>query len=596
MAPKLQEKTIRDIAERVPIFDVVSPCVSLVKAGKYYKGLCPFHTEKTPSFTINPERNTFHCFGCNTGGDVYAFYMKFHNVPFMHAVQELARQAGVPLQEHLVERSSKEEEAFRRAVGLNRAVAEFYQSVLLENPAAEPARRYLEGRGIGQEIIREFSLGYAPNAWDGLLQFLSRKRAPLELATALGLIAPRKSGRGHYDRFRNRIMFPITGTTGQVLAFGGRTMDEDGPKYINSPESFLYRKGSVLYGLHLAHTAVRDADRAVLVEGYMDLITLHKGGFRNTVAVLGTSLTVQQIQVLKRYSRNFLLLFDGDDAGKKASFRNLPEFLEKGIRASAVYLPSTEDPDSYLRKEGKEAFQHKMDGAAPLLDLFLREKTESIGPRDPIDQKIALLRDILPLLRKIPDRLEQQFRIRALSERMGIEELFLREELSKHTKDKRKDQEPPAPAVTGNRGAWPPEEKIVCQILIQYPGLIPQLSDANVLDSFSHAALKEFVRILASDYRTLGTVNLPELLSRQDDPDLSALLTALSCREEFTEQEADTALRDSIRRIQKKSLQARLKRLNQKIQEAETQCQKELQSKLTLEKQTLLLEEKSLHT
>ncbi len=391
-------------------------------------------------------------------------------------------------------------------------------------------------------------------------------------------------------------MFPIIGTTGQVLAFGGRTLDTDGPKYINSPESFLYHKGSLLYGLHQAQTAVREADRAILVEGYMDLITLHQGGFCNTVAVLGTALTVRQIEVLKRYSRNFLLLFDGDDAGKKASFRNLPEFLEKGIKAGAVYLPPDDDPDSFLRKEGKEAFQRKIEGATPLLDLFLLEKSSSLDVRDPIEKKIEFLRDILPLLRKIPDRLEQQFRIRAISERLGIEELFLREELSRYKKQKGSDQELQAQTPEKVRRHWPAEERLVCQVLIQYPGLTPLLSEAKVLDSFSDLSLKEFVQAVAIDFRDLGTVNLPEILSRLDDSELSGLLTSLSCREEFTEQEAETALRDSIRRIQKKNLQARLKRLNQKIREAETLSQKELQSKLFLEKHRLLQEEKALHT
>jgi len=521
--------------------------------------------------------------------------MKFHNVPFMEAVQELARQAGVSLEPRSRERSSEEEEAFRRAVALNRAVAGFYQTVLCEEKEAEPARLYLERRGIGPDILREFGLGFAPDGWDWLSAFLTRKRAPMDLAVTLGLIQPRKSGRGHYDRFRNRIMFPITGTTGHVLAFGGRTLSEDGPKYINSPESFLYRKGSLLYGLHQAHAAVRETDRAILVEGYMDLITLHQGGFRNTVAVLGTALTPGQIQLLKRYSRNFLLLFDGDEAGRKASFRNLPELLETGIRADAVYLPSSEDPDSFLRTQGAEAFRRTLEQAAPLLDHFVREKTSPIGPRAPIEKKIEVLREILPLLRHIPDKLEQQLRIRSVSERIGIEELFLRDELSKFRKQKENDREIPTTPRQGAGGPWPAEERLVCQILIQYPGLIPILSETRVLEWFSSGSLRGFVQALASGYRQHGTVNLPEILSHLQDVELCGMLTALSCREEFTEAEADVALRDSVRRIQRKSLQARLKSLNHQIREAEALCQKERQSQLFVEKQKLLLEEKALH-
>jgi DNA primase len=594
MARKLPETTIREIAEKVSILDVISPCVSLTRAGKYYKGLCPFHPDKNPSMVVNPERNTFHCFACGTGGDAYSFFMKFHHVPFMDAVRELARQAGVSLGDRSEQTDPRREEAHRRAVDLNREAARYYAQCLEKSAGAEHARRYLEQRGIGPEMIRDFSMGYAPNGWDGLVRFLSKSPSSLERATSLGLIQPRKSGRGHYDRFRNRIMFPIHGTSGQILAFGGRTLDPEGPKYINSPESFLYKKGSVLYGLHQAHSSIRQMDCVILVEGYMDLITMHRNGFRHAVAVLGTALTLQQIQILKRYSRHFLFLFDGDDAGKQASFRNLPETLEKQVDARAVYLPPEDDPDSFLRRNGRNALQEMLEVAAPLLDCFLREQTEALSYRSTVEEQVRVVREILPVLQKIPDRLEQQLRIRSLSERMGIEERLLVDELSALSKKKERAPSPKVEIRTEPPARWPSEERLVCQILIQFPELSLHFSEAGVLDFFTDRSLKRFVEVLSEHYQTRGTVNLPEIIPLQEDPVLSGLLTGLSCREEFTEPEALTALQDSIRRIRRKSLQARLKRLNQKIREAETQSQKDLQSRLFVEKQRLLEEEKAL--
>jgi DNA primase len=593
MPPKVPEKTIREIADKIAILDVVSPCVSLTRAGRHYKGLCPFHPDKNPSFIVNPERNTFHCFGCGTGGDAYSFFMKFHNVPFMHAVQELARQAGIDLEFPQEKKDTRKEETQRLGVELNRQVSNFYQEILLEDPGADLARTYLQKRGIGPNTSREFSIGFAPNDWDRLSRHLIRTPSSLQLATLLGLIQPRKSGRGYYDRFRNRVIFPISGTTGQILAFGGRTLDPEGPKYINSSESFLYKKGSVLYGLQQAQSHIRRTDCVILVEGYMDLITLHQNDFHNAVAVLGTSLTMQQMQILKRYSRQFLFLFDGDDAGIKASFRTLPDILEQGILARAVYLPPEHDPDSFLRTEGKDALQARIDESSPLLDRFIIQQTESLKNRDSVEEKVVILRKILPILVKIPDQLEQQLRIRAVSHKIGIEERSLWEEFGKYKNEKRIAPHTPTERCTGSANQWPPEERLVCQVLIQFPALSLQLIDPDALEYFSNTSLKDLVQAIAIEYRKRGALNLPELLSRQEDPEVARLLTGLSCREEFSEPEATTALGDSLRRIRKKNLQARLTKLNQEIREAETLHKNELRNKLFLEKQKLLNGEKA---
>jgi DNA primase len=586
----------RMIAERVSILDLVSPHVQLKKAGKYYKGLCPFHPDKNPSFVVNPDRNTFYCFGCGVGGDIYSFFMKFNNLAFPQALEELARRAGIQLRERLRRKDPKREEAYRRGLALNESVRLFYHRSLLESPEAGTARKYLEDRGMGRETISDFSLGYAAGGWDGLLRFLQKKPGALEVASALGLLIQRKDGEGSYDRFRNRLMFPIFDTMGKVLGFGGRSLGGQEPKYMNSPESFLYHKGSVLYGLHRAQPSIRERDAVIVVEGYFDLLALHQNGIHNAAAVLGTALTTDQIDILKRHTRNLVLVFDGDVAGKKASFRNLPDLVERGIPARIVYLPRDEDPDSFLSKWGKERFEKLIEEAPPLLDLYLQENMQDIGKGDPIEKKVAVLRQLLPIIGRIPDRLVQSLRVRSLAEEIGISELLLREELSKHSGKTRRTLSTAAEVNMDQEiGSWPAEERLICQILMQFPSLLPRFSEEEVLGSFKSAPLGATIRTFAEHYKERGTIDLSEVLPEEPkEPKLFRLLVNLSCREEFTEEQAVIALEDSIRRLRKRALTERLDGLNKRIQEADQSQQTDLRSQLSLEKQRLLEEKKSL--
>ena len=586
----------RMIAERVSILDLISPHVQLKKAGRYYKGLCPFHPDKNPSFVVNPDRNTFYCFGCGVGGDIYSFVMKFHNLPFPQAMEELARRAGIQLGERRRRRDPKREEAVEKALALNESVCRFYHRSLVESPEAAAARKYLEGRGVDRHTVAAFSLGYAAGHWDGLLRFLRREPGALDRASALGLLIPRKDGEGSYDRFRNRLMFPIFNTTGKVLGFGGRALGDQEPKYMNSPESVLYHKGSVLYGLHRAQPGIRERNAVIVVEGYFDLLTLHRNGVSNAVAVLGTALTTDQIDILKRYTPNLVLVFDGDPAGRKASFRNLPELLERDIPARVVYLPGDEDPDSYLIKRGKEAFEKLVEEAPPLLDLYLKERMSKIDKRDSVERKVTVLRQVLPMIQRIPDRLVQNLHIQSVAEQAGISELFLREEVSKQREvARRAPVRRTEPARGEEIGTWPAEERLICQILLQFPSLLPRFSQAGVLETFRSVSLAEVIRRFAEHYGKRGPFHLSEILSEDpEEPELSRLLAGLSCREEFTEEQAATALEDSVRRLKKKALKERLDGLNRRIREADQNQQTDLRTQLSLEKQRLLEEKKAL--
>jgi DNA primase len=332
------------------------------------------------------------------------------------------------------------------------------------------------------------------------------------------------------------------------------------------------------------------------VEGYFDLLALHQNGIQNTVAVLGTALTTGQIDILKRHTRNLVLVFDGDQAGKKASFRNLPDMLERDIPARVVYLPEGEDPDSFLNNRGKEALERLLEGASSLLELFLQEKMQDIGKGDPVEKKVAVLRQVLPMIRRIPDRLAQGLRIKSLAEEIGIQEISVREELSNSGDPARKARERGGEETTPREaGKWPAEERLICQILLQFPSLLPRFTEAGVLGSFKSASLGNAIRGLAERYTDGETLNLSEVLPEEpSDPGLFRLLTRLSCREEFTEEQAVTALDDSVRRLRQRALKERMDGLNKRIQEADQSQQADLRTQLSVEMQRLLEEKKAL--
>ncbi len=332
---------IEEVRARADIVEVVGTQVRLKRAGRNFVGLCPFHNEKTPSFNVNAERGFFHCFGCGVGGTVFDFVMRVEGATFPEALQSLARRYGIVLPERSEPGGPgpSEREAFTRA---NATAAEFYSHVLWNTPDGEIARNYLKSRGITEDTTRTFALGFAPSRPANLAASL-QKRGLVEAGVRLGLVK-RDQGGAPYDMFRARLIFPIRDAQGRVIAFGGRVLDDRLPKYINSTESPLYSKARALYGVYESRTAIMKADRAILVEGYFDAIVLWQAGFNEAVASLGTSLTVDQLRLLSRYSRNIIACFDGDSAGQKASLRALEVFLNAGLLARGAFIPSGYDP------------------------------------------------------------------------------------------------------------------------------------------------------------------------------------------------------------------------------------------------------------
>jgi DNA primase len=421
---RFTESEIEEVRSRADIVEVIGAHVRLRRAGRNFVGLCPFHNEKTASFTVNLERGFFHCFGCGAGGTVFDFLMKIEGLSFPEALQSLAKRYGIKLPERTgVNGSGQGPSDNQRAsmLAANQVAAEFYSNVLWNTSDGEMARDYLKARGITTETARAFMLGYAPSRAFNLGGTL-QKRGLLEPALKLGLVRRDESGTA-YDMFRGRLMFPIRDAQGRAIAFGGRVLDNRLPKYINSPESPLYTKARALYGLAEARPSIAKADRAIVVEGYIDVIALWQAGFKETVATLGTALTVEQLRLLSRYTRTILACFDGDDAGRKASLRALEVFLQAGLLGRGVFIPQGYDPDTLVQQRGGAQFSALVERSELLIEMFLRQQAQ-IAPkgRAGIDARAQILATIGDKLRLINDEFQFNLVMRQAVDLVGFTE------------------------------------------------------------------------------------------------------------------------------------------------------------------------------
>jgi DNA primase len=414
---------------------VVSDYVTLKKSGRNFFGLCPFHPEKSPSFSVNPDKQIFHCFGCGVGGNVFTFIQRQQGVSFPESVRLLAKRAGITIPEPEAEDATAAQEK-DALYFVNKLAAEFFQQMLFSE-AGRPARAYMHKRGFDDEALRTFGIGYAPQGWEKLAQHASEKSVNLEVLALAGLVNARDSEKGkagYYDRFRHRVMFPIYNLAGSVVAFGGRRLvdDEDSPKYINSPETPIYHKGTVLYGLYQGREAVKKADRVIVVEGYLDVMRMHLCGFQHAVATSGTALTEQQARLIMRYTKNVTLLFDSDTAGQSATLRGADILVENGLKVAVATLSAGDDPDSFLAKHAAAEMQQILQNAPPLLEFkILHGAAPKTQEQDPLAQRTEQLRSIAETLARVQDGLERQTLVHNMAERLRIDEGVLWEEVSR---------------------------------------------------------------------------------------------------------------------------------------------------------------------
>ncbi|MCD4689743.1 MAG: DNA primase [Desulfuromonadaceae bacterium] len=429
MTGLIGEDKIQEIRERIDIVELVSSYLPLKRSGANHLGLCPFHSEKTPSFNVNAPRQIFHCFGCGVGGDAFSFVMRMEGLSFPEALRRLAERAGVELQEEQLTPAEEQQRQDRdRLLRVSEVASAFYHEQLLEDPQGAEGRRYLRQRGYEGETVREFGLGYAPDSWQALAEHLAGKGfEPKWARDILGLVREGQKGRGDYDLFRKRLLFPIQDSRGRVVAFGGRVLDDSLPKYINSPESPIYHKGQILYGLYQAKEAMRRSETGIVVEGYFDQLALYRAGFQNAVATCGTSLTAEHARLLKRYCKQLLLFFDQDKAGRKATFRAMEVLLAEGLSASVVELSADEDPDSYLAGHSAEDLQVVFDRARPVLKVYLDHCLALHG--DSIEGKVRAAEEMLGKLRLLPSELERDLYLKELAQRTGLDEELLKKKV-----------------------------------------------------------------------------------------------------------------------------------------------------------------------
>jgi DNA primase len=429
----ISEATVAQVRERTDLAALVGEYVGLKRSGASLKGLCPFHSEKSPSFYVHPERGFFHCFGCQASGDAFAFLMRLEGLSFPEALRRLADRAGVTLEEE----SGPEDRAARRArarreqlYGLVEAAAGFYVRMLAEHPHAHRATEELERRAMSPETVARYRLGYAPSEWDGLARFLAERGYAARDAEEVGLLVRRRSGSGHYDRFRHRLMFPVSDLRGRIVAFSGRALEppagqepppEKPAKYINSPETPIYTKGDIVFGLHEARVAARRADSVILCEGNFDVLALAQAGLENVGAPLGTALTAEQAKALRRYGSRVTLLFDADAAGRKATRAAFPLLAEAGLGAQVVTLPPGEDPDSFLRSKGVEAMQRLVDNAPPIVEAIIESAATEAG-RDPRGKATAI-EALGPVLAKVDNPVERQLYLERVASAFGLRDL-----------------------------------------------------------------------------------------------------------------------------------------------------------------------------
>jgi DNA primase len=594
----LSEEKVSEIRDRSSILEVVSDYVTLKKAGKNHRGLCPFHSEKTPSFMVNEEKQIFHCFGCGEGGDVFTFLMKVGHFSFPQAVEELAKRYGVKLPSRELSTAQKKEMAKRELLSqINQIASEYFHDLLTKRREGEEGRRYLSQRGINQEIIAEHRLGYSTDRWDGLVQYLQEKKVSLEMAWELGLIFPKKR-EGWYDAFRGRILFPIFDLHQRVVGFGGRVVREGQPKYLNSPESSLYHKGEILYGLQVAKRYSTEKDCVIIVEGYFDLLTLHQYGWKNSVATLGTALTTQHIRILKRYTKNLITLFDADQAGIQATLRSLPLFLEEEVTGKMIALPKGEDPDGFLRKGNLEEFGKKVEQALPLVDFFFEWLMKTTDLKS-VDGKVKVAKEGMALLGKIPDKIRRNFYIKALAERLDIQESFLYEILRSRRVESPTSPKEPSKAGEDLRKSsmdktFPKSEEMVVRLMVQHPEFILTLSNEGIFKEFENPILQRMAEALGDLYQRKGRLDLPEALANFEE-ELKGRLCEFAFQESGLEEgDREKILQDCIQKIREKRLKKERSELLKRIKEAEKQPEGKRLVPLLKERQELAKKERGL--
>ena len=592
MKGHISPEKIEEVKRRADIVDLVSEYVTLKKGGKNFLGLCPFHKEKTPSFTVNRDKQIFYCFGCGEGGNVLAFLMKINNMSFPEAVKHLAGKTGVVIPERVLTREEGERSRKRDEISRINRMAEKYFSENLFSEAGKAARAYLRRRGIPDEVIKEFNLGFATDGWRNLREYFEKAKVPLKLVEHAGLIITKTNGGGsYYDRFRGRLIFPIEDVAGNVIAFGGRILGEGEPKYLNTPESAVFFKGRNLYGLNRTKEDIRRKGYAILVEGYFDLITLWSAGSRNVVASLGTALTKEHVDLIRRYTNEVIALFDPDVAGKKALARSIELFLSGNVHAKAAVLPEGYDPDQYVKTYGNESLAGIIGRAQSMVDYYIEN---CIGRVSTVEEKRDALREAVSFIVNIDNISERDLFIRRVSEKLGLNQELLTKEINRAVKTQTVH---PFSAAREPGMDIDTVELSLIHIMLEYPLKISEIVRQDIFDFFMSANLQSLAHRLKNSFEKEGSEGFDASLFIQNiehDAIRQKLLKKMINENPYNEGIIDRIITDTLKQIKRKWYKEKRRMLTTEIKKADEGGNHELSNRLLVEKERLLREEKAL--
>ncbi|HOU56883.1 MAG TPA: DNA primase [Smithellaceae bacterium] len=582
---RFDDSKIEEIKSRADIVELASEYLTLKKAGRNYLGLCPFHQEKTPSFTVNREKQIFYCFGCGEGGNVITLLMKIANKSFPEAVKYLAEKTGVLLPVRTFGSDGREKESLRDGMFQLNARAARYFARQLSSPAGKAARDYLQKRAVTEETVRQFRLGYAPDAWRSLADDVEGGGLSLKMAEQAGLVIAGKEG-GFYDRFRGRLMFPIENPFGEIVAFGGRIIGEGEPKYLNSPESPVYSKGKNLYGLNKAKETIRRNGFCLIVEGYFDVISLWNAGVRNVVATLGTALTRDHLELLRRYTQDVVALFDPDAAGRKALDRSLELFLGANMSARALILPDGLDPDDFVKKYGPAKLEELIALAPAISDYYI---DSVLGNGKTFEENRDLVKTAMEFVGKINNEIEKNLFIKRIAEKSGIDQALLKREI--HRKPASAPSGAGVKKPSGGMAVNPLEFNLI-RLMLEYPQKALLVDDENILECFLEPALKDLGTKIIQTYKLLGYVDVNILLPSDEDKPLREHLYKMSVEAPPTDDDrVERNFVDNMRRIREKWYKEQKRQVQHKLRQAQECGDPDLIRELTFQKQHLIKEE-----
>lgn len=585
---RYDDRIIDEIQSSTDIVEIITPYVPLKRSGKNFKGLCPFHGEKTPSFMVQPEKQIFHCFGCGVGGNVYSFLMKYENMSFPETVRHLAERANIRLPEptgHNAEQTSENEKLYE----VYKLAENFFHQLFLDQHRGKKARDYFLSRHFQMPNSDELKMGYCLDEWRALFDYLCKKGYSTELLVKSGLV--HRSPKGNfYDAFRGRLLFPIKNNQGKTVAFGGRILGKtEGPKYLNSPENPIFHKRRELFGLYLAKKNIsKEKPQILVVEGYFDFLRLYQNGFQATVATLGTSLTEGHVKLLKRYVEEAVVIYDGDGAGQAASIRGLEVFLEGGMNVKLVKLPEGYDPDDFVQKKGAEAFQKLIDDAQDFFDFKLQNlferynRTESLG-------LMKITNDFLETFMKIKNDILLDRYIRRLAAALGIDEVSIKRELGKlQERFKRKDSGLPEAEPSGPQGP----KKFTDDVLLVSLALDDDHARKRIMEEVSETEVeeewaRELLRAMNLNPEMAQSLSLSQFLNKLTNENARRMLLELAAME-WSSETREKALEDILTRIHKKKTSNRLKELRRRISLAEHEGDVDSLSRYAREYQELM--------